>query len=518
MKHIVVMGAPNSRMPNSFYAGICGENDDNFECHNLSMGGCGALHKVYVLNNERFKNTIDNADLLIIETNIMDDSHYKSQKVDLEIIKNHLKWLYEELYKLNKKVLICILFSPHSMSKNNSLICDFHEKLSRHYGFNFINFHRKMLELNLQDYCSQKLGGSHILRPIMYEFGKNIRLSFESFLNPKKDIEIEHNPKFVIVSPQELNTNLNEEKIRDVYYNEKVFWLKDNDKITFEKQYKGLQVLGIHCFIPISKTNTLNNYTSLIFQNKTTKIVKAFHSYNYFNFLYQDFFIDDETLIRNNTANEAITERTEAMRFVEGKASTLTIEGGVRMINFLLAKIDNEKSLDENNLKLENSDVYDFTHLVPPIDYYRDIIESFCIHNKFTITKSSSLQQQIKFGTATQRIHNHLSYKLGQIMIRNSKSLFDYIKLPYLLMAMNLIHKEQEKIYKEKIKTNPNLALPPLESYLDYQEALKEKECFTYKLGEAFIKAYKSWYKGGLIKFYFEAKALEREFKRSLNN
>ena len=120
--------------------------------------------------------------------------------------------------------------------------------------------------------------------------------------------------------------------------------------------------------------------------------------------------------------------------------------------------------------------------------------------------------------SAKARIHNHLAYKLGQIIIRNSKTLFDYIKLPYLLMAMSLIHKEQEKTYKEKIKTNPNLALPPLESYKDYKEALKEKECFTYKLGSAFIKAYKSWYKGGMIKFYFEAKKLEREFKNKKND
>ncbi|MCH5336566.1 MAG: alpha-2,3-sialyltransferase, partial [Campylobacter sp.] len=104
-------------------------------------------------------------------------------------------------------------------------------------------------------------------------------------------------------------------------------------------------------------------------------------------------------------------------------------------------------------------------------------------------------------------------YKLGQIIIRNSKSLFGLFKLPYLLIALALIHKEQEKAYKEKIKTNPNLALPPLESYKDYKEALKEKECLTYKLGNAFIKASKSWYKGGMIKFYFEAKRLEREFR-----
>ncbi|PCH18520.1 alpha-2,3-sialyltransferase, partial [Campylobacter sp. 107] len=39
----------------------------------------------------------------------------------------------------------------------------------------------------------------------------------------------------------------------------------------------------------------------------------------------------------------------------------------------------------------------------------------------------------------------------------------------------------------------------PLETYPDYNEALKEKECFTYKLGEEFIKASKNWYGGGLF-------------------
>ncbi|EDP4343682.1 hypothetical protein GY418_001725, partial [Campylobacter jejuni] len=53
-----------------------------------------------------------------------------------------------------------------------------------------------------------------------------------------------------------------------------------------------------------------------------------------------------------------------------------------------------------------------------------------------------------------------------------------------------------------KIKKNPNLALPPLETYPDYKEALKEKECFTYKLGEALIQASQNWYRGGDYSYY----------------
>ncbi|EAJ1335549.1 galactosyltransferase, partial [Campylobacter jejuni] len=41
-------------------------------------------------------------------------------------------------------------------------------------------------------------------------------------------------------------------------------------------------------------------------------------------------------------------------------------------------------------------------------------------------------------------------------------------------------------------------------------EALREKECFTYKLGEAFIKASKNWYGGGYIKLLFEIRKIEK--------
>ncbi|OEV52034.1 hypothetical protein AJY63_02555, partial [Campylobacter jejuni] len=82
---------------------------------------------------------------------------------------------------------------------------------------------------------------------------------------------------------------------------------------------------------------------------------------------------------------------------------------------------------------------------------------------------------------AKSRIQNHLSYKLGQALIENSKSILGYIRIPFVLSYIKDKHKFEQKAYEEKIKENPNLALPPLETYPDYKEALKEKECFTYK-------------------------------------
>ena len=117
--------------------------------------------------------------------------------------------------------------------------------------------------------------------------------------------------------------------------------------------------------------------------------------------------------------------------------------------------------------------------------------------------------------TAKDRIHNHLSYKLGKAMIENSKSILGYIRMPYVLSYIKEQHNKEQKQYQEQIKKNPNLKLPKLESYKDYKEALKEKECFTYKLGEALMKADKTWLGGGgYIKLRFEIRKLKREFRK----
>ncbi|EOV7253556.1 hypothetical protein ACOQ82_001130 [Campylobacter coli] len=123
--------------------------------------------------------------------------------------------------------------------------------------------------------------------------------------------------------------------------------------------------------------------------------------------------------------------------------------------------------------------------------------------------QANPLSFQSKYGTAKSRIQNQLSYKLGQAMIVNSKSLLGYIRMPFVLSYIKDKHKQEQKIYQEKIKKDPSLKLPPLENYPDYKEALKEKECLTYKLGEALIKANKTWYKGGYVKLWFEIRKLQ---------
>ncbi|WP_174514688.1 hypothetical protein [Campylobacter coli] len=150
------------------------------------------------------------------------------------------------------------------------------------------------------------------------------------------------------------------------------------------------------------------------------------------------------------------------------------------------------------------------------LDSQIKILESNQNQSNLKIQRLAEANQQFNFtlhyGTAKDRIHNHLSYKLGEAMIVNSKSLLGYIRMPYVLSYIKDKHKQEQQQYQEAIKKNPNLKLPTLESYPDYKEALKEKECFTYKLGEALIKANKTWYKGGYVRLLLEIRKLKREF------
>ncbi|HEH4795724.1 TPA: sulfotransferase family 2 domain-containing protein [Campylobacter coli] len=173
------------------------------------------------------------------------------------------------------------------------------------------------------------------------------------------------------------------------------------------------------------------------------------------------------------------------------------------------------KNINLDSLRLKKS--FQIQNLNQTIETKNKTIQDNLIQiqnlNQTIQDKDNLLSFQTQYGTAKTRIQNQLSYKLGQAMIVNSKSFLGYIRMPFVLSYIKDKHKQEQKNYQEKIKKDPSLKLPPLESYPDYQEALKEKECFTYKLGEALIRANNNWYGGGYIKLWFEIGKLKREFR-----
>ncbi|EEU8401020.1 hypothetical protein HDK09_001517 [Campylobacter lari] len=118
-----------------------------------------------------------------------------------------------------------------------------------------------------------------------------------------------------------------------------------------------------------------------------------------------------------------------------------------------------------------------------------------------------------RYGTAKLRVQNHLSYKLGKVLIINSKSIFGILMLPIYLLSIVIADWQEKRIYNDNLKKDPLLALPSLKKYPDYQEAVKIQNRFSYKLGQVLIENCKIWYKGGIFKLPFSIRKIYKSRK-----
>ncbi|WP_293651986.1 hypothetical protein [uncultured Campylobacter sp.] len=173
-------------------------------------------------------------------------------------------------------------------------------------------------------------------------------------------------------------------------------------------------------------------------------------------------------------------------------------------------------AIEHNRLTLYSKKIFSikFYHSNPNSLNIKDRDNVFCLIHLDRMHKFEYINC-----TATQIIKNHLSCKLGEAMIANSKSLLGYIKMPFKLNHIKKEHNNEQKAYEKIIKKHPNLKLPPLETYPDYNEAIKIKEHLSYKLGEALIKANNKGFitGGGGIWLLFEIRRIIKEHKKAKN-
>lgn len=187
--------------------------------------------------------------------------------------------------------------------------------------------------------------------------------------------------------------------------------------------------------------------------------------------------------------------------------------------NVLMPKVKNEIALNIKPVTLPNYE-NEFKNIECKIDILNkkskdEVIYDLDIKNvNFKIDILKNGLDLSNYESAKFRICNQLSYRLGQIIIENSKSLFAILKLPFALINEARKYKKDKLIYNKKIKNNPNLKLPPLENYSDYKEALKYKDTLSYKFGDALIKANNSPFKLGYLLLWFKFKKIKREHKR----
>ena len=114
---------------------------------------------------------------------------------------------------------------------------------------------------------------------------------------------------------------------------------------------------------------------------------------------------------------------------------------------------------------------------------------------------------------AKSRLQNQLAYRLGKAII-SARSFKKILKLPFLVCKIYLEYRFERKVYKSLLKLRPDLKHPPLECYLDYNEALAIKEHLSYKFGKLILSSLKGWYKGKIFLLPFK---LTRTYKKHKN-
>ncbi|EOH9530032.1 SGNH/GDSL hydrolase family protein, partial [Campylobacter jejuni] len=508
-----------------------GLNQKHIKLTNLALGGTSSLQNLYELYRVKNQNIIQDADFIITESNINDIHHNRPmESLPLDNIYRNLKLYFSKLSILKKKIIILILPETsikkihngfecsfanvffnlgydssilHTMYKNQKIINNFYRELSYEYGFNVIDMQDYYERYNLCDFGA-RIDSGHPQNVFMRKLGENIIDNLDSF---KLSYEYENDEysDFVICTPRDMQTTEDILVCQNSKYQEITYRLKKDQVWYFPEKYLGYQILGIHAWTKNDNKFQNKNWSEIVLdisnitlKNSNCTISKQTNSINAFLDVHRCFIIDGNSVVVSDMS-EKCTEYYCNAHSWNIKHTKLPYSD---IIAFFLAKNINHDLYKKSNFEKYIDKVVkipkerDFSSLIPPIKFCQEAIDEYCaiidprklapLQHQIKLLKQESTDNQkyefyFKYKTAKIRIQEHLAYRLGRAMIENSKSIWGYIRMPFVLSYIKDKHKLEQKAYKEKIKENPNLALPPLETYPDYDEALREKECFTYK-------------------------------------
>ncbi|HIF9854672.1 TPA: hypothetical protein ACX8B0_001742, partial [Campylobacter jejuni] len=544
MNNIVLFGGSNSVMKDYLYSGLL--NNNNIDIFNLALGGCTCIQNLYELKRERNKNIIKKADLIISESNVNDiwANYEKHEKLSIDIIYRDLNWYYKELYNTNKKILILIL--PFSLKDSNfKIINNIHRKLIKYYGFNMIDMQDYYKSHNLEEFGA-RIDQSHQMSKIMRELGKNISNNINHFKLISNLGEVNDNPKFVFCNPNNMklinNNNMKKYFIKNSMYSETTYRIQNGIHLQFPIRLKNWKLIALHVWNhdldssiknPSSWIESMLYISQITLRNSQKSIVKQSSFLSSVQNIQNDFFIDEDSFVSFGGSGKLVELFQNTHSWSNDKKEIDHCD----LIAFFLASPEGNyhtEEIDFETLANENIEIpkeYNFNHLIPPVELYKEIIDEYCtamdprklapLQNQikekdniiFTLNQEKTTLQNelnslpikkqrlelanleqdlvikkleskklakslgikmsiinpkitfIQANSAKARIQNHLSYKLGQALITNSKSLWGYIRMPYVLSYIKDKHKFEQESYEEKIKQNPNLALPPLETY-----------------------------------------------------
>uniref|UniRef100_UPI00112F9ABB hypothetical protein n=1 Tax=Campylobacter vicugnae TaxID=1660076 RepID=UPI00112F9ABB len=291
MKNIVLLGGSNSVMVNGLQKGL----KEYANVTNLALGATTSIQNLYELYRPRNQEAIQNANLIVTESNINDiDQHAATNcALPLNIIFKNLQYFYQTLYSLNKP--ICIIIFPFYF-KNHQIINNMHRFLANYFGLNIIDIQNYYAINQLIDFGSKF--NHHQLSVLNRNIGKEIAKNIDHFgiLNKNLDINL---PKFKILTPQNMK-KVGDFKIfnpKNSMYDEIVYRLEGNSCLSFEG-YEDYQILSVHSWnLGLNGNMDFSNekYTSIYLYNDKFNIIKPSSSHN------QNYEIQAEPVIVKNT-------------------------------------------------------------------------------------------------------------------------------------------------------------------------------------------------------------------------
>ncbi|WP_410689663.1 hypothetical protein [Campylobacter lari] len=501
MIDVILLGGSNSVVKNGLRIGL--ENKD-ITLHNYALGLSTSLQNLYELM--RHENTINKSDFIISESNIND---YLSP-MSLNIILRNIDYFYEELYKANKTTIVLILPIPTCNDKSKA-INEAHRKNCAYYGFNLIDVDLYYQKNNLYDFDQNYK--FHPMPLAMQELGKNIIKNLHSFKKSKENI-ICSKRKYHIFTP----SNLTKIEHKNSFFCEKITKIKVGEKIIFPKELKNYQILGMHTWNHTSSST--HAISSISIENSSFKLVKNFGLINTFQDIQNEKAIcDEQTFLYINTQIIKQSEESSGLNMANEKTSRLDY---VDLIGILLLENDSNKRIEYKNHLINTHEF-----LIPPIAFYKELALEY--HELVKLDTQTFLQSQnhnlLRFLNhkglkneyeifihennqlygASLRIKERLSYKLGEAIMKNSKSYLGYFKIPFELRKVKKEHFKNQKDQKN---------LPPLKAYVDYKHAQIAKTHLPYLLGNALLQASKTPFKIGYLTLPFKLKKIAKNYKK----
>lgn len=146
--------------------------------------------------------------------------------------------------------------------------------------------------------------------------------------------------------------------------------------------------------------------------------------------------------------------------------------------------------------------------LLSQLHKVQEELERYYLENRQLKAGGAKQQPQPKssYYGAAERVKQQLCYRLGATMIRQSRSIGGWLKMPFALSA-------ETKRFRQDLAARKDMKLPSIAQYQDAHEAELIKQHLSYRLGSRLMNSSKTL--GGMISLpwslYAEVKAFRKD-------